>query len=224
MRKSKVAFILLLISVVIASILSYLVKSGGGVAFDKAAVSLITTIFPEQTQSFFRLIAILGEELGIAIIGIAMILWLWFKNGNYWGMALILIGVAVGNELNGLIKELIKRPRPEFANILEADGFSFPSGHAMVGTILYIIVAYFIFQELKSVQGKWMVGVVFALIMLLVGASRIVLQAHYPSDVIAGFAMGYTWSYIIILAYEVFSRRKKASTTRTRNRLVTKNF
>lgn len=224
MRKSKVAFILLLLSVVIASILSYLVKSGGGVAFDQAIVSLITTIFPEQTQPFFRLIEILGEELGIAIVGIVMILWLWFKNGNYWGMALILFAVAVGNELNGLMKELIKRPRPEFANILEAEGFSFPSGHAMVGIILYIIVAYFIFQELNSVQGKWMVGVVLGLTMLLVGASRIVLQAHYPSDVIAGFAMGYIWTYIIILAYEVFSRRKKASTTRTRNRLVSKNF
>lgn len=213
MRKSKLALILLLISICVIILLSVTVIQSGDVAFDDAVASFITMIFPEQTQAFFRVIQLFGEELGIAVVGIATILWLWLKTKNYQGAALLLIAVGVGNEVNGLIKDFIKRPRPELEHFADAEGFSFPSGHGMVGMILYIVVAYFIFKEIKSVQMKWLIGSIFGLLLLLIGASRIVLQVHFPSDVMAGFAMGYIWVYLMISGYEMIIDRRKVTQT-----------
>ncbi|WP_318505343.1 phosphatase PAP2 family protein [Bacillus sp. T3] len=213
MRKSKLALILLLFSICAVLLLSVTVKESGGVAFDAAVASFTTTIFPEQTRAFFRVIQLFGEELGIAVVGIATILWLWIRAKNYQGMALLLIAVGVGNEVNSFIKDFIKRPRPDLKHFADAEGFSFPSGHAMVGMILYFVVAYFIFKELKSMQTKWLIGSLFGLLLVLIGASRIVLQVHYPSDVLAGFAMGYLWVYLMITGYEWLIDRKKVIQT-----------
>jgi len=213
MRKSKLALILLLLSICAVLLLSLTVKESGDVAFDAAVASFITSIFPEQTRAFFRVIQLFGEELGIAVVGIATILWLWIRAKNYQGMALLLIAVGVGNEVNSFIKDFIKRPRPDLKHFADAEGFSFPSGHAMVGMILYFVVAYFIFKELKSVQTKWLIGSLFGLLLVLIGASRIVLQVHFPSDVLAGFAMGYIWVYLMITGYEWLIDRKKVIQT-----------
>ena len=213
MRKSKLALILLLLSICAVLLLSLTVKESGDVAFDAAVASFITSIFPEQTRAFFRVIQLFGEELGIAVVGIATILWLWIRAKNYQGISLLLIAVGVGNEVNSFIKDFIKRPRPDLKHFADAEGFSFPSGHAMVGMILYFVVAYFIFKELKSVQTKWLIGSLFGLLLVLIGASRIVLQVHFPSDVLAGFAMGYIWVYLMITGYEWLIDRKKVIQT-----------
>ncbi|WP_352922079.1 phosphatase PAP2 family protein [Peribacillus simplex] len=72
--------------------------------------------------------------------------------------------------------------------------FSFPSGHAMVGLIFFSIVAYLIMKETKGNSLKWAMGIGFGCLILLIGVSRIAMKVHFPTDIIAGFALGAAYS------------------------------
>lgn len=88
------------------------------------------------------------------------------------------------------------------------DSLSFPSGHAMVGLVVYVFIAYLIIEEMKSMSRKRLVMLFAVVLLLLIGASRVILQVHYPSDVIAGFAYGYIWVFISILLYNYLKKIK----------------
>jgi undecaprenyl-diphosphatase len=70
-----------------------------------------------------------------------------------------------------------------------ADAFSFPSGHAASAMVLFAMLA-FITGRGATVGGRWLIGCLAALIVLLTGLSRIYVGAHWLSDVLAGFALG----------------------------------
>jgi undecaprenyl-diphosphatase len=76
---------------------------------------------------------VLGNNYIIGIFSIILVLFLWFRKRDYYGMVLVLVAVGGGYGLNTFIKDLVGRERPPFAQ--GVDGFSFPSGHAMVGSI-----------------------------------------------------------------------------------------
>ncbi len=98
-------------------------------------------------------------------------------------------------ELSGLVTEAAKylagRPRPETA-LVDAWGTSFPSGHALG---VMVAVAALLAVTLPVVAGRargWLtaLGVV---VVLIIGIGRVVLNVHHPSDVVAGWALGYAY-------------------------------
>jgi membrane-associated phospholipid phosphatase len=101
------------------------------------------------------------------------------------GLAAAMIGAAI---LTPVLKTMfhIARPTPIYAG---ADAFSFPSGHATSTTALYIMLAWI--ASRSATPGKrfapWSLA---AIMILLTGISRVYLGAHWPSDVLAGFAVG----------------------------------
>lgn len=78
----------------------------------------------------------------------------------------------------------------------------------MVGSIFYIVVAYLIIREVQQNSIKWLVGILFTCLMLLISVSRVVLQVHYSTDVLGGIAFGYILSYLLIAAYESISGKR----------------
>jgi undecaprenyl-diphosphatase len=131
---------------------------------------------------------------------ILLILYLWRVKKDFAGILTVVVAVAGSNVLNKVIKNLMERERPAAA--LEEDGFSFPSGHAMVGMVFYLTAAYYLSREFSSVKVKWGICILALLITVLTGMSRIVEQAHYPSDVLAGFLIGYSIFTLTTFLYE----------------------
>jgi undecaprenyl-diphosphatase len=145
---------------------------------------------------------ILGYGYFIGIASILLVLFLWLRKRDYYGMVLVLVAVGGGYGLNTFIKDLVGRARPPFAQGVH--GFSFPSGHAMVGSIYLLLIAYFLSKEVKKASQRWMIFFIFGLLALLIGLSRLSLQVHYPSDVLAGLLLGIAYLFACISVYQFF--------------------
>lgn len=106
--------------------------------------------------------------------------------------AVILVATALvavfGSEL---LKHLYGRPRPDLApHGMWTYSASFPSGHSMLSATVYLTLAVLISSLEPRRATKVLVFVTAALVMIAVGASRVYLAVHWPSDVLAGWSVG----------------------------------
>jgi membrane-associated phospholipid phosphatase len=109
--------------------------------------------------------------------------------------------LVISVELTGLITEIAKyaanRPRPVTA-LVSAPSTSFPSGHAlgvMVGVLALLTV---VLPVMRRPLRAWLVAF-GSLIVIAIGIGRVVLNVHYPSDVVAGWALGYAYFVVCLL-------------------------
>src|SRR5207253_5489188 len=104
-------------------------------------------------------------------------------------------------------KTTFHRARPvQVVGIIAAQQYSFPSGHAMVSAAFYFYLAYLCW---RLVRGAWRFVLIGGLVLLAVsiGASRIYLEAHYLSDVIAGYIAGFVWADTVIIGGQLLATR-----------------
>lgn len=94
---------------------------------------------------------------------------------------------------NVIIKALVRRPRPDGFRLVAETGFSFPSGHSMAAMAFYGLIVWLIWRSAMDRKHRMELSAVFALVIVLIGASRIYLGVHYASDVIGGFCAALIW-------------------------------
>ena len=128
-----------------------------------------------------------------------------YRTGS-WRPLLLLAAAVLGATLLDLVAKLtIARPRPSVAWMaVPAAGFAFPSGHSVGSTAAYGGLTYLIAQAQMDWRARveWLtIGVVIA---FLVGVSRVYLGVHWPTDVIAGWALGSAWLAILFTTSSVF--------------------
>jgi undecaprenyl-diphosphatase len=154
--------------------------------------------------SFIGSGAFLGSAT--AVIG------LYFAWKRRWLRLLMLMLVVPGGTLlNVAVKHLIHRDRPLFENpIATLDTFSFPSGHTMGATLFYGLLAYFVMMSDRRWATKLVSIHLAAIIILLVGLSRIYLGLHFLSDVLGAMAAAAAWLALCVTAVETYRRRKEA--------------
>lgn len=96
-------------------------------------------------------------------------------------------------------KALVNRPRPA-TMLVAAPSTSFPSGHALEAMAALLAVLCFVFPKLnRMIRGIAVAGV--AVSLLTVGVSRVALNVHYPSDVLAGWSLGYLYFLLCVLIF-----------------------
>ncbi|HRD11764.1 MAG TPA: phosphatase PAP2 family protein [Mycobacterium sp.] len=103
-------------------------------------------------------------------------------------------------ELMGLVteagKRLSDRPRPSSA-LVDAVSTSFPSGHAL-GVMVGVLALLTVLWPVMPVRLRVPVAVVGAGLVFLVGFARVILNVHHPSDVVAGWALGYLYYLLCV--------------------------
>ena len=137
----------------------------------------------------------LGSVVVVATVILVATAFLWFTHRR--AAILLLWGAVAGSVfLNLILKRIFERPRPTlFEWRTEYVGFSsFPSGHAMVSMVVYTILAYLIIDLDPPRQVKHTTVALAAIIITLVGLSRVYLGVHYPTDILAGYAVGFAWA------------------------------
>jgi membrane-associated phospholipid phosphatase len=106
-------------------------------------------------------------------------------------------------ELSGLLTELAKaaagRPRPASAFVI-ADSTSFPSGHALCSMAGVLALGVVLLPLVRASLRPWLIAL-GALLVVAVGFGRVVLNVHNPSDVLAGWALGYLYFALCLLVF-----------------------
>ncbi|HEY5810929.1 MAG TPA: phosphatase PAP2 family protein [Povalibacter sp.] len=112
------------------------------------------------------------------------------------------VATTAGGLLNVLLKSIFERVRPihEHGVVVE-DGWSFPSGHASGSVLVYGLLGYLL---VRYTPPRWHLScaIACAMLMVFVGFSRVLLQVHYLSDVLAGYASAAAWSALCIAGAE----------------------
>ncbi len=149
-----------------------------------------------------------GEWVTIAIASTIIISLLLTKK-LYAVIIGYIIAVAGGGGLDYILKQAVQRTRPiSNSTLVMVKGFSFPSGHAMLSMVFYGMVSYFIIRQIKQWKFRMLVVIIMGFIIFLIGFSRIYLQVHYFSDVIAGFIGGLFWLTVCVTGLEIYRKRK----------------
>lgn len=99
------------------------------------------------------------------------------------------------------MKIFFMRPRPPYPLVYKEESFSFPSGHATFGFIFYGTLAYFIWLSTLPKIWKYITMTFLITLSLTIGFSRVYLRVHFPSDVLGGFCLGYSWLFLMIYAF-----------------------
>ena len=151
------------------------------------------------TLQVFAGLTHLGDPLVLALLGVAVTLGLLWRcqRSLALGWVLALGGNAL---LNPLLKQVFERVRPVHDHGLVAElSWSFPSGHTSGATVAYGMLAYVVLRTLPTV---WHLPALLAAAALAftVGSSRVFLQVHFASDVLAGFASGTAWLMVCVLS------------------------
>ncbi len=113
----------------------------------------------------------------------------------YLGMFLVLAATIGGELLSATLKWLFDRPRPDAQwRVVDAMTASFPSGHAMLGAIVYLTLGALLARlEPRRPMKAYIIGASMLLAMLI-GLSRVYLGVHYATDVLAGWCAGLAWA------------------------------
>ena len=135
-----------------------------------------------------------AEWIGIVLFfGVLFFLW-----KRAWpALVTMIVAVPGGMLLNELLKAEVHRHRPFVDGwFVDWSGYSFASGHTIGATLLYGQLLLFLLPLIKSKQRQKLTIVFAAVLVVVVGFSRIALGAHYLSDVLAAIFLGVLWLMI----------------------------
>lgn len=207
------------------------------------AIRLFRECAPNLEGAFKAITELGGPESYIAL-SVALMSFLGPKRGSRPFMALL-----ISHGLNAFIKNALRVPRPFHVvpgvNLIAETGWSFPSAHAQNSAVFWTIVAFGLIgvgvSRGKSASGRNAAsgrgralghkGAVTAMrvliavaIPLLIGASRVYLGVHYPTDVLAGWAIGYALALVGLIVlprlWKPLSPRVQALPSKARANLI----
>lgn len=187
------AVALALVAAVPVTLLALLVREQFNplISFDEGVIRRTTDFTRSHgLTGFFVVVQEVSQPKWLHLFGTLVCLWAWrakdLRNRALWAFSTLMVGWFVGYAS----KLLVQRARPVVDDpVSHASGYSFPSGHALNVTVFASVMVFLLWPLLSSGMRKVAVAVATA-IVALVGADRMFLGAHFPSDVLAGMVLG----------------------------------
>lgn len=196
---------------VLAAVFGYVASSigNGSIArFDTPIINFVQGAEAPWLTDVMKLFTFIGSTKTVLVISLITLgLLLYFRQKAQTLLFLIVIGGTAA--LNLVLKLFFHRARPDLNRLIEISGYSFPSGHTMMATSLYIILAFILWRNAKN-SGRilYIIGALFMIGMICV--SRIYLGVHYPSDIVGGITVSTFWLLLATSVYTVFMNKRQA--------------
>ena len=185
----------------VVALLAFLVRRHAGLrSIDSSAAAWGNDHATHLSTRLLTWVTDLGDWPLLAIIGVAIVLYELRRAPNRWIVPFVLV-VVLGDKLitNG-IKDLVDRARPTLNPIAETLGPSFPSGHSSTAASFYAALALILARG-RGRQARALLAGAPAGIAVAVAASRVLLDVHWVSDVIAGLMLGWAWFALCAIAF-----------------------
>ena len=201
--KENIGYLIVLIVLLIISVIVKLYFSDYILSFDKSISDFFQIkLVSESNTTFMKAITFFGSA--IPFIVIVLLTFLFIKNKSYsFYMFVNLLWVYV---VSVVFKNVIMRERPVISLIEKPSDFSFPSGHTMCSIAFYGFIVYLLLKNVKNYLLKWLIIFIFAMLVIFIGISRIYLNVHYFTDVIAGLILG---SICLLMIINIYNKNEK---------------
>lgn len=210
MSRKRYTVIFFLFALVLLMIGIWIVKIINGEVpyIDQWTRALVEQYDDTYVYTVFRGITELGSQSFLVPFIVVMTIVLWWMLKDYLPALIFAGGMLTSHLLNILIKVLVERERPSISVAANAEGHSFPSGHAMLSMVCYGLLAYFIAKKCRSPKAIFLTQLFFALVIFLIGLSRFFINVHYLTDIMAGFFFGFLCLIGLIYLYECIQKRR----------------
>jgi undecaprenyl-diphosphatase len=132
--------------------------------------------------------------LGLAVLTVTGFLVL---QGMWRRGVFVFVASFGGWFINSALKQMFQRPRPDVVpHLRDVMTLSFPSGHALISAVVYLTLGALSMRVARRSVTKFYCMAVAMFATMLVGASRVYLGVHYPTDVLAGWLIGLSWALL----------------------------
>jgi undecaprenyl-diphosphatase len=179
------------------------VRDGGTRAFDerlllalRAPGNLADPVGPKWVEEMMRDVTALGSTAVLTLMVLMVTGYLLLSDKRRSALTVVL-AVVSGVIVSQAAKIAYDRPRPELVpHGAEVYTASFPSGHSMMAAVVYLTLGALLARTQADLRVKMYILGAAVLLALLVGVSRIYLGVHWPTDVLAGWALGGMWAML----------------------------
>ena len=171
-------------------------------------------IGPPWLERWSREITSLGSGAVLSLMTSLVVGYLLIERW-YASAVLVLVSVGGGTLLTAGLKGYFERDRPNVVpHLTDALFTSYPSGHSMMSSVVYLTLAVLLARTMKRRRVKIYLVSTALFLSFLVGLSRVYLGVHYPTDVVAGWAGGTAWALLCWLAAYWLEKRGKVEPER----------
>jgi membrane-associated phospholipid phosphatase len=186
---------------VILGVLAYLVRSNADLLrLDNSVANWGDRHASPFSTDGLNAITHLGEPVVVASLAAALALVETVRTRSRWVVPFLFVVVAGNGILTTSVKNLADRVRPELNPIAETLGPSFPSGHSSWSAAFFAAAALLLCRGRVRPARAVIAGVAAGLAVMVAG-SRVLLDVHWLTDVIAGLALGSAWFAICAIAF-----------------------
>ena len=190
---------------------------GDTMAFDRAILVGLRSsanpaipVGPRWLAEAMTDITALGSATGLLLVGAGALGYLLALRRIRTAL-FVFAASGTGMALGVLIKHIYQRPRPTLVpHLVEVTSSSFPSGHATDSAIVYLTLGALLARAVPEGAPRIYVLAAAVAITLLIGCSRVYLGVHWPSDVVAGWAIGAAWALASSLVYSLIHIRDRS--------------
>jgi membrane-associated phospholipid phosphatase len=170
---------------------------------------LVQSIDSKSLRLLMEWVSYLTSSWRAAVLVIASGIVVWLRIGKLEGCFVLAAGLS--SLLDSPIKAVVNRPRPtpDLIKVFVAEhGSGFPSGHALFAVVFLGFLAYLAITHLRRRSLRTLSFVGLLMLILLIGASRVYLGVHWPSDVLGGYLIGAVLLVVLIYLYHTGQFRK----------------
>lgn len=202
----------LIIIVLVFTTLTYLAKEHNYFKTDLTITLFIQNYNPVWFDLLMRFVSFVGDVSSMTIL-ISLLVIYGFKIGKRHAPLMLIVSVVGGLVLSYILKLVVARPRPDPNLIYQIGNFfwwdSFPSGHVLGAVSLYGFLLYIAYTQLKKNLFRKLIIGICILMMTLMGLSRIYLGAHWFSDVLGAYLLGFIWLTCVVFVYQKLNPKVK---------------
>jgi undecaprenyl-diphosphatase len=184
--------------------IAYWANAGGTPSIDGSIESWVVDHRTSAVTSVAKVVTWLGSG-AVLYPATAVIALLWWRRRDWRPGLALAVALGGATALYNIFKPVFERPRPPAQDAIGTySHWSFPSGHATQSMAFYAMLAFLLSIGVSSRTRWWLGG---ALVILVVGATRIYLGAHWFTDVLGGYALGGCWAALVAAAWVVAAER-----------------